>query len=142
MSVRRHRWLPPATVLAAGCAVTAVVALLLGDATVHLRFAPALGSAVLAAGWLAERRRLIPWMLPTCVVGVLFSAIAHFPAPYRAVVSAVAGPDVRKLDPTTRLAGWRELAGAVDSLREELRASEGEPLLAATRWNVQCGHGS
>ena len=50
MNAAVRPWLPGAAVLSAGGAATAVTVLVLGDATVHVRFAPALGVAVLAAG--------------------------------------------------------------------------------------------
>jgi hypothetical protein len=43
---------------------------------------------------------------------------------------------LRRVDPTTRLRGWRTLARAVDTLRCELRAAGEEPVLAGTYWTL------
>ena len=50
MSGGIRRWLPVLAVLSAGGAAAAVTALLLGEVMVGVRFAPALGVAVLTAG--------------------------------------------------------------------------------------------
>jgi hypothetical protein len=65
----------------------------------------------------------------------------HFTDRAYPILSWIAGPPtaerpmpIRRLDPTCRLRGWRELALEVDRLRTELRAEGSEPVLAGMTW--------
>jgi hypothetical protein len=62
-------------------------------------------------------------------------------APLQPVLLRIAGPaskqqpmPLRRVDPTSRLRGWRHLAAEVDHLRSELEADGVHPVLAAERW--------
>lgn len=108
---------------------------------------------VLAVGWVARRladpavgrRRLARVGLAAAVaVGVGVTIAARYPAwvrPLLAVMTPRPTADsptpVRKLDLTCRLHGWRVLAEAVDGLRDQVRAEEGEePLVAGMVWTL------
>ncbi len=111
------------------------------------------GGAVLAVAWVRDelarpggwRRRLVAgWLTLAAVTGLAVSAVLHFPTPARPVVAPLAGPPteenpapLRRLDPTSRLAGWRTLAVEVDRLRDAVRAETGEePVLATMVWTT------
>jgi hypothetical protein len=97
----------------------------------------------LAVGWAmsAWPRRTLHLAM---ALGTLVGLAARFPQPVRPVFAAVAGSPtadrpapVRRLDPTARLAGWRQLAAAVDRVREQVRAETGEePLVAGMDWTL------
>ena len=69
---------------------------------------------------------------------------AQFPTLVRPAFAKIVGPPtehnpfpVRRLDLTARLAGWRELAAAVDELRERVRAETGhEAVIVGTHWTI------
>jgi hypothetical protein len=105
---------------------------------------------VLVAGLLAgEWRRPAPWYYQLCmgstlafaVLGLLLSVMMHEPIRLQPVLLHLAGPasdqcpmPIRRVDPTSRLRGWRCLAAHVDGVRAELKTRDIEPVLAAERW--------
>jgi hypothetical protein len=105
---------------------------------------------VLGVAWVRDqlegkyRRLVVRFVSGGVVVGVVLSALVHFPALMRPALAAAAGPPterdptpIRKYDPTARLRGWRTLAVEVDAVRDHVRAETGaEPLVAGTVWNV------
>jgi hypothetical protein len=109
-----------------------------------------LAGMVLAAGWAREQwqhadfgRRLLTGSSTACaiVLGLLVILVMHEPLEVQPVLLRIAGPateaepmPMRRIDPTSRLRGWRHLAAEVDRVREELRARGVEPVLAAERW--------
>ena len=104
-----------------------------------------LTGSVLAAIAYAQHGRA--WMhgiiAATCLLGILASvAIYVSPALHPAMERIVGKPStknptpIRKLDPTCRLRGWRELAAAIDDIREQLRQRGEEPILVATGWTL------
>lgn len=105
-----------------------------------------LSGGVLAAAWLVERARRPVWRWATvsaAVVGIVVIVVGHFPSLARPVLLSIAGPPtlrhplpIRRVDPTARLRGYRTLANAVDRLRDEIRATGEEPIIAATFWNI------
>lgn len=110
--------------------------------------APAIITAwPLAAGWLVHNRdlRWVRWGVPIAVLaGFSLSVAARFPSLLRPGLAAVLpAPSVdhpapiRRLDPTARLAGWPQLAAAVDRVRAECQRDTGEdPALAAMTWHL------
>ena len=105
-----------------------------------------LSGGVLAAAWLVDRSSQRVWRwgtVATATVGLMAILVVHYPALSRPVLVSIAGPPtlryplpIRKVDPTARLRGYRTLAAAVDRLREQARGEAGEPLIAATFWNM------
>ena len=96
----------------------------------------------LAVGWAVAGG---PWvgrgLVAAVVLGAGVNLVVRFPVLVRPTLAAVAVTDrpapLRSLDPTTRLAGWRTLAEAVDRLRAEARAETGdEPLVAGMSWTL------
>lgn len=74
-------------------------------------------------------------------LGLLLTALIHEPIQLQPVLLQVAGPatterpmPIRRVDPTTRLRGWRHLAAEVDRTRTELKGRGVEPMLATERW--------
>jgi len=113
--------------------------------------APAyLGGFILAVAWVQEqlagpRSRLVMWSLAisTCAGFAAITGV-HFPTLMRPILMSVAKQPteaepfpIRNLDVTARIAGWKELAGEVDSVRKRVRAETGrEPIVAGTHWTV------
>ena len=109
-----------------------------------------LSGMVLVAGWLAgEWRRPVPWYHHPCkgstvafaALGLVLSLVMHEPVRLQPVFLRLAGPaseqypmPIRRVDPTSRLRGWRFLAAEADGVRAELKARDIEPVLAAERW--------
>jgi hypothetical protein len=109
-----------------------------------------LSGMVLAAGYLAQvvstpavRIRRMAWTLTlgTATLGLLLTLLLHEPATVQPVLLRLAGPaserhplPIRRVDPTSRLRGWKHLAREVDLVRAELAARGIEPALAAERW--------
>jgi 4-amino-4-deoxy-L-arabinose transferase-like glycosyltransferase len=117
---------------------------------------------VLAVGWLSgplapragiedrsrsERtthRAAVGFLTAAVALGVVTTLVARFPGTVRPALAELAGPPterhpvpVRRLDPTCRLAGWKQLAAKVDEVRAQVRAEEGrEPVLAAMVWTT------
>jgi 4-amino-4-deoxy-L-arabinose transferase-like glycosyltransferase len=108
---------------------------------------------VLAVGWVARqvtdpspgyRRTAVGFLAAAVILGLTVTTVARFPGTVRPVLADLAGPPterhpvpVRKLDPTCRLAGWRQLAAKVDEVRAQVRAEEGrEPVLAGMVWTT------
>ena len=106
---------------------------------------------ILAVGWMSDqwphpirRRWLIRGIVLFTAIGLVVSYCGHYPFALRAVVARVGGSPtaeeptpVRKLDPTSRLAGWQALAAEVDRLRERVRQQTGQdPVLAGMVWTV------
>jgi 4-amino-4-deoxy-L-arabinose transferase-like glycosyltransferase len=74
-------------------------------------------------------------------LGLGATILLHFPEAVHASLATMAigqrdSINLRKLDPTCRLRGWRELAVEVERTRKELRAEGIEPVLATTYWNL------
>lgn len=109
-----------------------------------------LSGLVLSASWLAERLTHVnPWQRHSARLGLaaivavslaltllvhdvafaypLLSRFCEEPSPHNLT-------PIRKLDPTSRLRGWRTLAAEVDRIREELRRDGIEAEIAADRW--------
>jgi hypothetical protein len=94
-----------------------------------------------AASW--YRRLSLGGMAMACLAGLLLVVLVHFSTWVHPVLEPFAGPatvdqpvPLRRLDPTLRLRGWRDLASQVDQLRHALREQGGEPVLAALGWSV------
>jgi 4-amino-4-deoxy-L-arabinose transferase-like glycosyltransferase len=104
-----------------------------------------LSGSVLAAIGYAQYGR--GWMhaivAATCILGLtatvfLFASPAIHPAMERIVGQpTVTNPTpIRKLDPTCRLRGWRDLAAAVDEVCDQLRARGEDPVVVGTGWTL------
>lgn len=109
-----------------------------------------LSGMVLAAGWLAyEFRTAVPWRrrlgtASACgfaCLGLLVSVVVHEPILVQPVLLRLAGPEteqhplpIRRVDPTSRLRGWRYLASEVDRVRAELNQRGIDTTLASERW--------
>jgi 4-amino-4-deoxy-L-arabinose transferase-like glycosyltransferase len=109
-----------------------------------------LGGLVLAAAWLADQcrsprpgvRRLARLAtVTTCALGLALIIAVHLPMAARPILLSISGPatpsrpfPLRRFDPTCRLRGWRTLATEVDRIRDDLRASGTEPIVAGTNW--------
>jgi 4-amino-4-deoxy-L-arabinose transferase-like glycosyltransferase len=107
---------------------------------------------VLTAGWLARqveappgwRRRLtLAGLAAACALGILVNVVVYRSDWTYPLLARWQGPPtterplpVRRYDPTCRLLGWRDLAGEVDRVRDELRAAGVEPVLAGTTWSL------
>lgn len=113
--------------------------------------APAyVGGLVLAVAWVREalsgplRRWVIAGTAFSVVVGLAFVAALQSPRVVRPFLASVSGPPTdarpypaRRFDLTARLAGWRQLAGEVDALCEQVRAETGlEPVVVGTNWTM------
>jgi hypothetical protein len=77
------------------------------------------------------------------IAGVLLVTLVHFSAWAHPLLERFAGSaseaqpfPLRRLDPTLRLRGWRDLAMQVDQLRWRLRAQNEDPILAANNWSI------
>ena len=109
-----------------------------------------LAGMVLAAGWMraqwrhaqAWRRHAVAFSVAAgAALGLLLMLVLHAPIPVQPVLLSIAGPasdaepmPIRRIDPTSRLRGWRYLAAGVDRARADLQARGIEPVLAAERW--------
>jgi 4-amino-4-deoxy-L-arabinose transferase-like glycosyltransferase len=107
-----------------------------------------LAGGVLVAAWMTERlangslltqRVLVGGWLTSTIVGLLAIVMLHEPIWFQPLLEALVGPPnernrmpLRRVDPTFRLRGWRQLAEEVDQLREQL----GDPVLAAATWTI------
>ncbi|MGL4555048.1 MAG: glycosyltransferase family 39 protein [Gemmataceae bacterium] len=104
-----------------------------------------LSGGVLAACWLARhggRWLTVPVAL-TCALGLSASAVLYAaPALHPAMERVVGLPKpsyrfpLRKIDPTCRLRGWRDLAAEVDRTREQVRRGGQEPVVVGTGWTL------
>jgi hypothetical protein len=107
---------------------------------------------VLASDWLVGKlhdavpRERWTWRMATafgCGLAVAGSVFALDARLLKPVAGRIVGPPTaknpsptRKWDPTSRLRGWKWLAGEVDRIRSEVAMLEGmEPVLAVDRWN-------
>jgi hypothetical protein len=111
-----------------------------------------LSGMVLAAGWVAAclrwtqprvRRLVLLSTATTCALGLVLIVVVHFPKVTRPILLSISGPPslsrpfpLRRFDPTCRLRGWRTLAAEVDRVREALRASRIDPVIAGTNWTL------
>jgi 4-amino-4-deoxy-L-arabinose transferase-like glycosyltransferase len=111
-----------------------------------------LSGLVLVMGWLSEalgaasrwyRRLMVGGVVAACSLGLVVIVLMHHSEWVRPVLARIAGPPserhpfpVRRLDPTCRLRGWRELAAEVDRLRLKLLAVGIEPVVAGGNWTV------
>jgi 4-amino-4-deoxy-L-arabinose transferase-like glycosyltransferase len=109
-----------------------------------------LAGMVLVAGWMVQQwqgaivwqRRIIQGgAASAAALGLVLTVAVHDMTPLQPVLLRIAGPaseqqpmPLRRVDPTSRLRGWRHLAAAVDRLRYELEASGVHPVLATERW--------
>ncbi len=109
-----------------------------------------LSGGVLAAAWLAEQayspqtwyRRLTWGLLGMAgILGVVLTLLLHDSTRAYPLLRGWAGEPtaarplpMRRLDPTCRLRGWRELAATVDRLRAELTGEKDELVLAGSSW--------
>jgi 4-amino-4-deoxy-L-arabinose transferase-like glycosyltransferase len=109
-----------------------------------------LAGMVLAAGWMArELNHSSTWYrqlfkgsaIGVASLGLILSVLLHEPIAMQPVLMRLAGPasekhplPIRRVDPTSRLRGWRHLAVEVDRTRAELEARGIKPALAAERW--------
>lgn len=111
-----------------------------------------MAAPVLVAWWMRDRvtqwgrwqrATWITGSLVACIVGATVSVLMLDTRRLYAVAERVEGwPGVyrwvatpRRWDPTNRLRGWRDLAQAVNQLRQELQNEGIEPYLAAGSWS-------
>ena len=101
------------------------------------------------AGLLAHRSPAMRKVAAGCLalaiaLGIAFTIAVRYPGLIRPVLVAFA-PEatpydrtpVRKVDPTGRLAGWRDLGEAVGQVRDRVTAEDGvEPVIAGMNWMV------
>lgn len=96
----------------------------------------------LMAAWLTRRlstARWHRWLIACGVVVILgcgLTVVVHSSVLFHGIVRNLTGLPPRRWDPTCRLRGWRELAAAVERLRQQFRAKGLEPVLAGTAWNL------
>src|SRR5262249_37495275 len=111
-----------------------------------------LSGIVLAAVWLADQLsaqtawyRRLAWacLLLFCGLGLTVSAMIYASERFPPLLERVVGPPtmahpfpMRKVDPTSRLRGWRELAAEVDRVVADLRRRGIEPVLVGSRWTI------
>lgn len=88
-----------------------------------------------------QRRFSLAGMAIAVALGLLLTIVLHEPIRAQPVLLQIAGPatrdrpmPIRRVDPTTRLRGWRHLAAEVDRTRRALQARGIDPVLAAERW--------
>jgi hypothetical protein len=109
-----------------------------------------LSGMILAAGWVMRalrgastwQRRAATMSGGMCAaLGLLVTIAVHEPISVQPIFLRLAGPatrehplPIRRVDPTSRLRGWRFLADRVDQVRAELTARGIEPVLATERW--------
>jgi 4-amino-4-deoxy-L-arabinose transferase-like glycosyltransferase len=95
-----------------------------------------------ATGW--YRRLALGGLGAACAAGILLVTLVHYSTWAHPLIEPWMGPatdvqpvPLRRIDPTLRLRGWRDLAVHVDQLRHELREDGGDdPILAASGWNM------
>lgn len=101
---------------------------------------------VLMVGWLARdlqnggpayRRLAMAGIALACIVGLTLTIAVHEPVLIQPVLVRLAGPPtadnaapLRRLDPTCRLRGWRDVAGQLDALRR----GHDDAVLACDSW--------
>lgn len=111
-----------------------------------------LSGFVLGTAWLARqtaspivawRRLVLASLALTCAIGMGLGLVMHHSDLVRPVLARLAGTPtaqdplpLRRIDPTCRLRGWSELAGEVDRLRQQLRLTGEEPVIAASSWTL------
>lgn len=111
-----------------------------------------LSGGVLVAAWLAQEcasprrwwRRLTHGCLTlTLLIGLGLTLLVHRSdvlyslAGHVGLVPTTRHPyPMRRVDPTCRLRGWRFLGTHVDAIRDRLRQSGNDPVLAATNWSI------
>lgn len=111
-----------------------------------------LSGGVLAAVWIDRQlqspRRWYRAVNRTCLataagVGLSLVVLVHRAEWAFPVLARLAGPPtedrqvpLRRLDPSCRLRGWRELAAEVDRARAELKAEGIDPVLAGSSWTL------
>jgi hypothetical protein len=111
-----------------------------------------LSGLVLVVGWLPEvwaragavRRTITAITVALCLVlGVGLTLVMHHSETVYPTLASVVGPataqnptPLRRLDPTCRLRGWRELASVVDGIVEDLRAEGLDPVVVGTNWSL------
>lgn len=111
-----------------------------------------LSGMVLAAGWLLDhlqttttgrRRVALAFMTAVILLGLAATTLVHRSTLAWPVLARLAGPPseqnktpLRRLDPTCRLRGWRELALHLDLVRTALRQQGIEPVLAGVVWTL------
>ena len=109
-----------------------------------------LSGMVLVAGWMRQewhhavawqRRMIQGGTVAFAALGLMLTVAVHDMLPLQPVLLQLAGPaskqhpmPLRRVDPTSRLRGWRHLAVEVDRLRAELEADGIQPVLATERW--------
>ena len=112
-----------------------------------------LAGMVLVAGWWSGREQavagVIGWMprleragvIAFAVFGLFVTVMVHEPIYLQPVFLKLAVPatkeqpmPIRRVDPTSRLRGWRFLATEVDRARIDLQTRGIEPVLAGERW--------
>lgn len=110
-----------------------------------------LSGMVLVVGWLPEaweragpvRRWLTGVGIALCLsLGLVLTFVMHHSEVAHGLMTAVVGQPtpqhplpLRKIDPTCRLRGWKELGQEVDRVREQLRREGSEPVLVGTNWS-------
>jgi 4-amino-4-deoxy-L-arabinose transferase-like glycosyltransferase len=110
-----------------------------------------LSGLVLTGGWLTGllrspyallRRLALGSVGLACGVGLFVTVFMHYTTWLHPALTLLTGPStptnympMRRVDPTCRLRGWRDVTAFVDRLRRELTAEEGrEPILAGVCW--------
>jgi 4-amino-4-deoxy-L-arabinose transferase-like glycosyltransferase len=107
---------------------------------------------IIAVEWLAYRFATVGprwyfthsfFLAVATLIGFALTIMVHYPAAARPILNAVSAPPtaanpmpIRKLDPSARLRGWRELAAAIDDLRGQLEASGDDPIIITTFWTL------
>jgi hypothetical protein len=107
---------------------------------------------VLGILWLAEelrrshgwyRRSTIAGLAAASVAGVVLVVFVHYSTLAHPLLTPFAGPatpnqpfPLRRLDPTLRLRGWRELAYQLDDVRRGLLIQGETPVLTAAGWSL------
>ena len=109
-----------------------------------------LSGMVLLAGWILEQwHGVIAWQrhmiqggtVAFAAMGIVLTVAVHDMLPLQPILLQLAGPaseqrpmPLRRIDPTSRLRGWRYFAAEVDQLRAELEADGIQPVLGTERW--------
>jgi hypothetical protein len=109
-----------------------------------------LAGGVLAAAWMLEqfatagtvtKRLLLGGWIACGVLGLVATVIVHEPIWFQPMFETIAGDatpkrmmPLRQVDPTSRLRGWRYLAGEVDKIVAKLREDGIEPVIAGASW--------
>jgi hypothetical protein len=89
------------------------------------------------------RRLTLTCLACACVQGLTVTVLMHRSDLVRPVLLRLSGPPtaerklpLRRFDPTCRLRGWRALAKAIDSVRDQLRSKGIHPVLACSGWTI------